>query len=116
MKKILLGLCLVLLLCVTAFGETMGEKNALKAARQYLDIMGLSYSGLIRQLELAEFSHEEAVYAADNCGADWNEQAVKAAESLLEIMGLSRKGLIKQLTLAGFTSDQAEYGAKKVGY
>ena len=116
MKKIFLGLCVVLLLCTSAFGETMGEKNALRSANDYLEIMSFSYSGLIKQLELAGFLHDEAVYAANNCGADWNEQAAKAAKTYLELMGLSRKGLIKQLILAGFTSEQAEYGAKQNGY
>ena len=30
---------------------TMGERNALKSARQYLNSMAFSYSGLIEQLE-----------------------------------------------------------------
>ncbi|MBR1438422.1 MAG: Ltp family lipoprotein [Synergistaceae bacterium] len=116
MRKTIMSVVIFLVFCTAVFGETMGERNALRAAKQYLELTGFSYSGLIRQLELAEFSHEEAVYAADNCGADWNEQAEKTAKTYLELAGFSRKGLIKQLTLAGFTSEQAEYGAQKAGY
>ena len=118
MKKILLGSCLVLLLCVAAFGETMGEKNALRSAKQYLEVMGFSFPKLIEQLEQFDgYSHSEAVYAVENCGADWNEQAARKAKDYLSVMGFSRKRLIDQLTsFDGFTREQAEYGAKKNGY
>ena len=54
---------------------TMGEKNALESAKSYLDVSPFSHSGLIQQLEFEGYTTEEATYAADNCGADWNEQA-----------------------------------------
>ena len=54
---------------------TMGEKNALSKAKDYLDYSAFSYSGLVKQLEYEGFTHQEAVYGVDNCGADWNEQA-----------------------------------------
>lgn len=95
---------------------TMGMKNALKSAEQYLDVMPFSYTGLIEQLEFSQYTHEEAVYAADHCGADWNEQAVKSAEQYLSLMSFSRKGLIDQLEYSGFTHSQAEYAAKQCGY
>ena len=94
----------------------MGEKNALRKAGQYLDIMSFSYTGLIKQLEYDGFSTEDATYAADNCGADWNEQAAKKAEQYLDLMAFSRDGLIKQLEYDGFTSEQAAYGAEQNGY
>lgn len=88
-----------------------GERNALQKARDYLDVMAFSYTGLIEQLEFEGFSHSEAVYGADNCGADWNEQAVKKARDYLEIMSMSKSQLIEQLEFEGFTSSQARYGA-----
>jgi hypothetical protein len=66
---------------------------------------------LIEQLEFEGYSHSEAVYAADNCGADWNEQAVKKAKQYLEHSSFSRSGLIDQLEFEGFTHSQAEYAA-----
>ena len=96
--------------------QTLGEKNALSSALDYLDIMAFSYSGLVEQLEFEGYTHEEAVYAADNCGADWNEQAALKAESYLDIMSFSREGLIDQLEFEGFTRQQAEYGVQAVGY
>ncbi len=94
---------------------TKGEKNALGTALSYLKTMPFSYTGLIKQLEYEKYSHEEAVYAADNCGADWNEQAVKQAKSYLSFMSFSRGGLIDQLIYEGFTPEQATYGADKMG-
>lgn len=95
---------------------TMGQKNALKSAQNYLTIMAFSYNGIIEQLEYEEYSHEDAVYAADNCGADWNEQAAKCAKNYLDIMAFSKSGLIEQLESEGFTHEQAVYGAEQNGY
>lgn len=93
---------------------TKGEENALKSALNYLDVMPFSYNGLIDQLEFDKYSHSEAVYAADNCGANWNEQAVKKAKNYLDIMSYSRDGLIDQLVFEGFTQEQAKYGVDAV--
>lgn len=95
---------------------TMGEKNALSKAKDYLRLMAFSYKGLIRQLEYEKFTHEEAVYAADNCGADWNEQAAQKAKAYLESMSFSKNRLIKQLEYEGFTHEQAVYGVEQNGY
>ncbi|WP_207707155.1 Ltp family lipoprotein [Acetobacterium wieringae] len=101
---------------VTTSSISMGQKNALGKAASYLDFAAFSYSGLIEQLKYEGFSDEDATYAADNCGADWNEQASKKAKSYLEFTSFSRASLIDQLLYEGFTSDQAEYGATSVGY
>lgn len=95
---------------------TTGQKNALAKAKDYLSIMAFSRSGLIRQLEYEKFSTEDATFAADNCGANWNEQAAKKAQDYIDMMSFSRQGLIDQLKYEGFTQAQAEYGASAVGY
>lgn len=95
---------------------TMGQKNVLAAADDYLSIMSFSRSGLIEQLEYEGYTTDEATYAADNCNADWNEQATKSAQNYLDMTSFSRQGLIEQLMFEGFTQEQAEYGAGKVGY
>lgn len=95
---------------------TMGQKNALQSAQQYLSIMAFSHDGLMDQLKFDRYSDEEAAFAADNCGADWNEQAVKTAEQYLDLMSFSRDGLIDQLEFDGYTSEQAFHAADAVGY
>lgn len=97
-------------------GLTAGQRNALNQAKSYLEWSAFSYEGLIGQLEYEKYSHEEAVFAADNCGADWNEQAVKQAKSYLEFSSFSKEGLIEQLEYEGFTHEQAVYGAEQNGY
>lgn len=92
------------------------QKNALAKGKDYLDFSAFSYTGLISQLEYEGFSTESATYAADNCGADWNEQAAKKAQDYLDFSSFSRQGLIDQLLFEGFTQEQAEYGASSVGY
>lgn len=105
---------------VNAKSETaelsMGQKNALSMAADYLNYSAFSYSGLIEQLKYEQFSEEDATYAADNCGADWNEQAAIMAQQYLDYSSFSRGSLIDQLKYEGFTQEQAEHGAAAVGY
>lgn len=95
----------------TKSNETIGQRNAVTKAKAYLAYTAFSYDGLIEQLEFEGFTHEEAVYGADNCGADWYEQADKKAQSYLEYTSFSREGLIEQLEFEGFSHEEAVYGA-----
>ena len=63
-----------------------------------------------------KYPHEDAVYGADNCGADWCAEAAEAAKSYIDLMPMSRDELIEQLKFEGYTPEQAEYGAQSVGY
>ena len=94
---------------------TISQSNALASAKSYLDFMPFSYQGLIKQLEFEQFSTEDATYAADHCGADWNEQALKSAKDYLNYTAFSFSGLIDQLEYEGFTTEQATYGAENCG-
>ena len=95
---------------------SLGEKNALNSAKQYLNYTAFSYKGLVEQLEFEGYTSEEAKFGADNCGADWNEQAAKSAKQYMNYSSFSRSGLLEQLEFEGFTPEQAEYGVKAVGY
>ena len=94
---------------------TTGQKNALKSAKNYLAFTAFSYEGLIDQLEYEQYSTEEATYAVDNCGADWNEQALLCAKNYLDFSAFSYEGLIEQLEYEQFTSEQAKYAADNCG-
>lgn len=96
-------------------GWTINQKNVMKCAKDYLKYSAFSYTGLIEQLEYEQFSHEDAVWAADNCNADWNEQALLSAKSYLNYSAFSYTGLIDQLEYEGFTAEQAAYGADNCG-
>lgn len=95
---------------------TVGENNALISAKQYLNTMAFSYSVLIEQLEYEGYTNSEAIYAVNNCGADWYEQAELSAKEYLDVMPFSRQGLIEQLEYEGFTHSQAVYGVEQNGY
>ncbi len=97
--------------------ESAAEKNAVRSAKSYLNVMGFSREGLINQLvTFDKFTQEQATYGVDHCGADWNEQAKKSAKNYLSVMGFSRDGLINQLeTFDNYTHDQAVYGADNSG-
>ena len=96
-------------------GISIGKKNALKEAKNYLEYSSFSYEGLVDQLEYEGYSHTEAVYGADNCGADWYEQALLEAENYLDYSAFSYEGLIKQLEYEKFTHKEAVYGADNCG-
>ena len=100
----------------SGYSPTLGERNALRSAKAYLNVAAFSRSGLIDQLKYEGFSQSEAEYAVANCGADWYAQAAKSAEAYLDLMAFSRSGLIDQLEYEGFTYEQAVYGAAQNGY
>ena len=94
---------------------TTSQANALGKASSYLRMGGFSYNSLVEQLEFEGFSHDDATFAADHCGADWMKQAEQKASSYMKFMSFSRSGLIQQLEFEGFTADQAAHGADSVG-
>lgn len=91
-------------------GMTEDQKNALECANKYLSFTSFSHDGLVEQLEYEGYSHDAAVFAADNCGADWNAQAVNKAKRYLETSAFSYEGLYDQLVFEKFTEDQARHG------
>lgn len=94
---------------------TVNQTNAVKKAKSYLNYSAFSHDGLVTQLEYEQFSHADAVYGADNSGANWNEQVAKKAKLYMEYSAFSRGSLITQLEYDKFTQAQAEYGANTVG-
>lgn len=100
---------------------TAQQKNAIRAAEQYLMTQPFSRNGLIHQLSSdagSGFEVADATVAVDSLTVDWNEEAAKSAKQYLEIQGFSCKGLIRQLSSSagsGFTDSQARYGAKQAG-
>ncbi|HTO16700.1 MAG TPA: Ltp family lipoprotein [Edaphocola sp.] len=95
---------------------SLGKTQALRKAKDYLDYKGFSKKGLIKQLEYEGFSTEDATYAVEKCGADWNYQAERTAKDYLEYSSFSRNKLIEQLEYEGFTYTQALSGVKAIGY
>ena len=94
---------------------TIGERNALREAKDYLDYTSFSRAGLIDQLEYEGYSYEESVYGVDNCGADWKEQALRCAKDYLVYSAFSKEGLEGQLEYEGFTSEETAYGVENCG-
>ena len=87
----------------------------LHVPHRYLDFTHFSYTGLIDQLEYEGYSTEDATWAVDSCGADWNEQALGSAQDYLDFTSFSYTGLIDQLEYEGFTTEQATYAADSCG-
>lgn len=102
---------------------TAAQLQALAAAQGYLATgIGFSRASLIAQLTSSygnQFTQDDAQWAVDNSGADWNEQALKAAKGYLTTgLGFSQASLTKQLTSSSgnqFTQDQADYAVTNSG-
>lgn len=90
---------------------TTSKDAALESAKIEIICLSYSYSGLIEQLELNGYTHEDSVYAADNCGANWNEEALETAK----IYGFSnQQDTIDVLKKSGFTDEQINYAVSKL--
>ena len=94
---------------------TASQQNALEGATNYLNFTHFSYTGLIDQLEYEGFTTEDATWAVDSLGTDWNEQALGSAQDYLDFTSFSYTGLIDQLEYEGFTTEQATYAADSCG-
>ena len=90
MKRLLTHRMLVVLpvlaaaFAVTAAAQasTIGQLQALGAAKVYLSSGHFSRAGLIDQLESPygeDFSHSDAVWGVNHAHANWNAEAVQAA-------------------------------------
>lgn len=97
------------------------QQNAVRTAKDYLDMSGFSRKGLIGQLSSeygSGYSVTDATAAVDSLNVDWNEQAARSAKDYLDMSGFSCKGLIEQLSSdAGskYTVSEATFGAKQAG-
>ena len=96
---------------------SVSQQSAIDSTNSYMStIGGFSRQGLIDQLVFGKFSVEDATFAADNGGYDWNASAAQSAKSYMDtIGGFSRGSLIDQLLFVKFTQAQAEFGATSVG-
>ena len=93
------------------------QANAVRSAKQYLDLTGFSRRGLIEQLSSgSRYNVGDATAAVDSLTVDWNEQAVRSAKQYLNLTGFSCSGLIQQLSAGSkYTETQARYGAEHAG-
>ena len=119
MKKILAVAIVVLSLALAssaAQASTIGQREALQAAKSYLSFGSFSRAGLIRQLTSSYgegFSRADAVWGVNHAHANWYREAVQAAKSYLKTGSFSRAALIHQLESPygdQFTHAQAVYG------
>lgn len=100
---------------------TRAQKNAVRSAKQYLNMMGFSRKGLIQQLSSGAgdgYHVTDATTAIDSMNINWNKQAVRSAQQYLSMMGFSCDGLIEQLSSSAgenYTVSQATYGARESG-
>lgn len=97
------------------------QKNAVRSAKQYLNLTSFSREGLIDQLSSSAgdgYDVADATAAVDSLDVDWNANAVKSAKQYLNLTGFSCQGLIEQLSSSAggkYTESQAAFGARQAG-
>lgn len=95
--------------------ETPAQTNAFMSAKLHMSEMPYSHAGIVAMLESEGYSHEDAVYAADRLGVDWNAKAAEMAQQYVNTMEFTREDLIDQLMYEGFTREQATAGVTAIG-
>ena len=94
--------------------ETQSQKQAIIKAKEYLEIIAFSKTGLIEMLEYDGFTNKDATYAVNNITVNWNQQAVLSAKSFLDTISFSKIGLIEMLEYDGFTNKEATYAVNNI--
>ncbi len=89
--------------------QANNQKRAISAAKSYLEYSPMSSRELIKQLELEEFSHEDAAYGVEHADINWNDQASRSAVLFIEFANPSTEELKKQLEYEGFTSNEIKF-------
>ncbi|NHA67866.1 Ltp family lipoprotein [Phycicoccus flavus] len=94
---------------------TKEQRNAVRQARNYLDLTPFSQKGLVEQLVFEGYSKKDATKAVGTLRVDYRKQAARAAKNYLDLSPFSRKGLVDQLVFEGYTKAQAGYGVEQSG-
>jgi hypothetical protein len=100
---------------------TNQQRNAVRAATNYVNMSGFSKKGLIDQLSSSygdDFDVADATAAVNSMTIDWNENAARSAKNYLDMSGFSCQGLIEQLSSSAgdkYTKSQAIFGARQAG-
>lgn len=71
------------------------QKNAVRSAKNYLNMTGFSREGLILQLSSSYgdgYRVADATVAVDSLSVNWNVQAARSAKHYLSFMGFSCSG------------------------
>ena len=96
-------------------GGTSNHQQAVRKAKEYLQIEAFSLKGLVAQLKYDGFSTSDATYGARHAGANWFKQATRKAKEYLKVQAFSYSGMVQQLEYDKFTPAQARYGARHAG-
>lgn len=96
---------------------TTGQRNALIKTHKLINSIHPSYDFLVTNLltTLEGFSLEEAKFAAEYCGANWDEQALLCAKDLMN-EGESKNGIIEELRFYMFTEAQINKAIAELNY
>lgn len=121
MKVLKFAMIALLLVSGSTSAETLTgpQKNAVRSAKQYLNMQGFSRDGLIQQLSSDYgdgYNRSDARVAVDSLNVNWNRQAARSAKQYIKMQGFSCSGLIDQLSSSAgdaYTESQARYGAQQ---
>jgi hypothetical protein len=94
------------------------SQNCYDQALDYLNLIGYSRNGLIKQLQSDGYTNQainNALYVLEKGEyVTWKSQAVKKAQQYMETFSFSQQRLYEQLISDGFTQEEANYGVSYV--
>lgn len=90
------------------------HRMARESAQNYINLMGFSQQGLIKQLEFEKHPADAISYAIENIKVDWNEEAKESATNYLDTASFSAEGLRKQLAFENFSEEQIDYAMANI--
>ena len=97
--------------------ESLNENQlqAIQTAKDYLDTIHLSQTELLQMLSVENIDLEDAKFALDYLGIDWNQQArKKAKEYCKHKIGFSKVKLKAQLLFDHFTEEEADFALSHI--
>lgn len=97
--------------------ESLNENQlqAIQTAKDYLDTIHLSQTELLQMLSVENIDLEDAKFALDYLGIDWNQQAQKKAKEYCKHkIGFSKEKLKAQLLFDHFTEEEADFAVSHI--
>lgn len=92
------------------------QESAADSARLMLEQGPISHDALVEALEQQGYDSYDAVVAADDCGADWDQQAADAARSAMSEQALSKGALRDELVRHKFTDSQIDAATSSLDF
>lgn len=113
LPRAMLLLCVVALIGGSYLCVFSRKFDAWLDAIRYARRGSYSYEGMVERLN-SVFSYDDAVFAADYCGANWKKEALECAREAIGTNAYSCAGLKGHLVYKKYTEEQIQYALENI--